>query len=446
MNKKTVLVITIVMVLMLIATACSGGTKNNSAESGGDQPSETKATSEDQITLRVQWWGPQIRHDDTLKVIRMYEEQNPHVKIEAEFSSFDGYWQSMAAQAAGNNLPDVMTQNFGEYITQYTERGLMVDLNEFVEDGTIDGSNISADVLDSGTLDGKLVGISLGTNAFGVFYNPELLELAGVEEPKLGWTWEDYAAAAEKVAAVADYGAFNLDILQTYESIRMFEVYLREHGLELYNEDVSGLGWEDDQVLIDYLQLWLDMLKNGSIPPLEVAQEYNSLENTMIGLGSLGLDIRWANQLVAINNTAKGKLKIGPLPGPNEQQGMYLRPSMLFSIPTTSEHKKEAAKFIDYFTNDLEANKILKGERGVPVSSVIRDAIKPDLDESTQAVFEFIDMVTNNSSPVDKNQPPFSNEIFALIGDAFEKVLYEQITPQEAASEIRQKANEVFSR
>ena len=120
----------------------------------------------------------------------MYEEQNPHIKIEPEFSSYDGYWERMAAQAAGNNLPDVMNQNYGEYLTQYTERGLLSDLTPFIEDGTIDTTHIDDSIIESGMVNGELAAISLGTNARAVLYDPELFERAGAKKPELGWTWD----------------------------------------------------------------------------------------------------------------------------------------------------------------------------------------------------------------------------------------------------------------
>lgn len=60
------------------------------------------------VTLRVSWWGEQQRHDDTMKVIELYEKKHPNVRIEAEFGNWDDYWKKLAPMAAASRLPDVI--------------------------------------------------------------------------------------------------------------------------------------------------------------------------------------------------------------------------------------------------------------------------------------------------------------------------------------------------
>jgi len=452
MKKAAVGLLAVVMGFAIVA--CSSGSGANGSDTAAGTSNDGKNVSgsnegasgaEEQVTIRVHWWGSQTRHDRTLEVIKMFEEQHPNIKVQPEFSSFEEYWKKMAAEAAGGNLPDVMNQNFGEYLSQYTSRDLLYDLSEFIADGTIDTANISQDVLESGSVDGKPYAISLGTNAFGVVYNPQLIEQAGAKLPALGWTWNDYVDVAKKVAEVTDYGVNNL-AMSDLDKFRAFEVMLRENGQQVFNDEATGLGFADDKVFVDFISMELDLIKAGAMPPMDVAAEYNkSLEDSLIVHGKVGMDMAWSNQMVALNKAAGGHLEMAPLPGPNEKLGMFLKPSMFFSIPKTSEHKKEAATFIDFFTNDVEANRILAAERGVPISSEVRQAIKPDLDEITQDTFDYIELVTANSSPID-NQPPIANEVITMIQEAFEKVLYEQMTPEEGAKEVQEKAKEIFGR
>lgn len=66
------------------------------------------AESEEPVTLRVYWWGSQTRHDLTMAAIEKFEEKYPNITVEAEFTSWDGYWSKLATQVAGNLLPDVI--------------------------------------------------------------------------------------------------------------------------------------------------------------------------------------------------------------------------------------------------------------------------------------------------------------------------------------------------
>ena len=64
------------------------------------------------VELRIAWWGSQDRHDRTIAAIELYEEENPNVTIVYEFSGWDDHWTKMSTQAAGNNLPDIMQQDY----------------------------------------------------------------------------------------------------------------------------------------------------------------------------------------------------------------------------------------------------------------------------------------------------------------------------------------------
>ena len=61
-----------------------------------------------------------------------------------------------------------------------------------------------------------------------------------------------------------------------------------------------------------------------------------------------------------------------------KSNGAWTKPSMLYSIPTSSKHQKAAAKLINYLMNDAEANKIQKIENGVPVSEAGRETLEKD--------------------------------------------------------------------
>jgi len=443
---KKMAMVSMVSVMAFTAAACGGnsaGTGGENAAGGGTPAAGGSASGGDsgkQITLRVAWWGAQARHDATLKVIKMYEEQNPNVKIVPEFTSYDGYWQKMAAQAAGKQLPDVMNQNFGEYLTQYYEKGLLEDLTPYVEKGLIDTKNIPANIIDSGKMNNELVGISLGTNAYMTIYDPAMFEKAGAKKPELGWTWADAEEAARKLKGVTEYG---IDSLETH---RVVEIWLREHGGRYFNDDGSGLGYTDDKILEDYFTMHQRWIKDGLAPKPDVKAQHNTPENNLVTLGKLGLTFTWSNGIVPIAKAAKRPLEVAPLPGPNADKGMYLKPGMFFSIPKSSQHKEEAAKFISFFVNNIEANKILNAERGVPVSTVVADALKSTVDEATAKTFDYIKLLAEHSSPIDKNHPVVAAEVLKVLTETDEKVMYEKITPQQAAKEFRTKAEEILKR
>lgn len=428
----------------MLAGCSSGGNNGTKTKGSTNTTTQGQANSNDDsagpVKLKVSWWGAQARHDATLNVTNMYTELHPNVSFETEFSGYAGYWEKMAAQAAGNNLPDVMNQNFGEYLTQYASRGLLTDLTPYIESGLIDVSHIDDAVLDLGRLDGKLYGIPLGLNGYGTIYDPAMFAEAGVPEPALGWTWDDVTEAATKIAQHHTYGVHNMEIHN------VAEIMLRQHGQRLFNETGTGLGFEDNAVIERLLSMKLDWIKQGLAPTLEVNMQHDTPENKLIVLGELAMEFGWSSGIEGTIEASKRELKLGPLPSDTEEYGGFLRPGMFFSIPESSKNKEEAAKFISYFVNDIEAGKVLLADRGVPVNSEVQAALKTQINEATLQAFEYVEFLTEHGGEIDKNHPKSATEVQDALKEIDENVLYETMTPAEGAQLFREKAESILNR
>src|SRR5690348_11008751 len=67
------------------ATAAPAADAATAAPAAGTSSGET-------IELRVAWWGSQNRHDRTLKVIDLFQQAHPNIKITSEYGNFDDHW------------------------------------------------------------------------------------------------------------------------------------------------------------------------------------------------------------------------------------------------------------------------------------------------------------------------------------------------------------------
>src|SRR5690606_21461510 len=117
------------------------------------------------------------------------------------------------------------------------------------------------------------------------------------------------------------------------------------------------------------------------------------LEGSPIVEGNEAIRYQWSNQVVALT-TAAGEDRnfvLHTLPRvEGGQSANYLKPSMFFSITAGCPNPELAAEFINFATNDLEANDILFAERGVPISSEVREYLADKVDPVTAQIFDFI--------------------------------------------------------
>ncbi|MBI1259741.1 MAG: extracellular solute-binding protein [Chloroflexi bacterium] len=361
--------------------------------------------AQDKIELGVTWWGSQNRHDRTIKVIEMYEAEHPNVDITYEFVGWTDYWTKVNTQAAGGNLACVMQQDYA-YLTEWASRGLLVPLDDYLSAGTIDASNISQSVIDSGKVDGKVYGLSLGTNSQTYILDADAFAKAGVDLPPKDWTWDDFASVSEAIhdklgiwgIAYGPWDDANIKSL------------LISSGQWLFNADGTAIGITDPTPVINHLDMIKKLMDDGAIASMDLQADFTAagLEGSPIIEGKEAMRYQWSNQVVALETAAGEGRNFVLYPMPRVDGGVspnYLKPSQFFSITKDCANPDEAAKFIDYFTNNADANDVLFGERGVPVSSIIRDHLAAEVDPTTKSIFDYIAEVSQDASPVPPPDP-----------------------------------------
>src|SRR3569623_3649086 len=66
------------------------------------------AWAQDKIDMRINWWGSDDRHQKTLKLIKLFEQKNPGIKMTPEYGGLIGYQDKLSTEFAGGHAPDVM--------------------------------------------------------------------------------------------------------------------------------------------------------------------------------------------------------------------------------------------------------------------------------------------------------------------------------------------------
>ena len=205
--------------------ACGGASSSTAASSAAASGSASAANGD--VTIRMTWWGGQTRHDLTQKVLDKYTELNPHVHFETTPSGWDGYFEKLATDTATGGMADIVQMDY-MYISTYAKNGSLADLSSFASDGTLDISNVDDALADAGTIDGKMVGIPLSTSLVSFIYNPAVLEEAGVEAPKNGWTWDDFVSICKTVKEkTGKYGFGGSAFIDT----NLLNYWVREYGV-----------------------------------------------------------------------------------------------------------------------------------------------------------------------------------------------------------------------
>ena len=111
--KKKLLSVLLAMTMCAATLAGCGGeaasnstpasvskTETSKTEEKKEEKKEEPAATEEEITLRMAWWGSQTRHDRTIAAIELYESLHPNIKFEYEYYSFDDYFTKLKTLVA----------------------------------------------------------------------------------------------------------------------------------------------------------------------------------------------------------------------------------------------------------------------------------------------------------------------------------------------------------
>ena len=454
MKRKLALLLTAAMTAASLAacgsSSASGDTAadTTAAEAGASEVAEsTEGSNSGSANLVMAWWGNQTRNERTQKIIDLYSEQNPGVAIDGQFSEFNDYWQKLATAAAGHSMPDIVQMDY-KYLNQYVTNGLLVDLTPYIEDGTIDTADCNQDVLNSGSVNGGLYALCNGINAPALLYNKTLLDENGITV-KDNMTLDEFIDVCKEVYEKTGYMT-NLCYNQNEQWI---EYFLRADDIVLYED--GKLGGDSYEPYADFFKLYEDGLKDGYVidPSVFAERSIGSVEQDPLVYGSSPETMSWcafaySNQLTATVSAAPEGTEIGltTWPSADPKKSDYLKPSQFFAISTDSKNPEEAAKILNFITNDVDCNNILLGERGIPLSSKTAEAIAPNLDETTQKVITFVnDVVSANSSQVNPPSTNGASEVNDLINKLQEQVCYGQLSAEDAGKQLFEQGNQIMA-
>ena len=398
--------------------------------------------------LRFTWWGPPIRHERTIEVIELFMRRNPGVVIEPEYTLWAGYWDRLNTLAAAGNLPDIMQQDIS-FIKQWNDRNLLMDLNPYVQRGLIDLSNWPDAALAAGNLNGRLIALVLGTNAWGMAVDPEVLRRAGITIDDTTWTWAEYERIALHI-----FRTTGVQTMAPHEFATNLEHISRQFGDEFFSPDQRTVSITHNQAannaFREYLEMNLRLLAAGALfNPEEAFLRGVAYEELAFSRGRTWNTYCWSNMFIA-HQAAAGRtanyIMIPTVSGNREPFGLYLRPSQFISGLSGSPNRDMAARFIDFFVNDLEANRILLAERGVPIPSHVRNDLAGRVDSYNRYIFDYITRITPFASAPPPPHPPRAAEVFDAMRDIVLRTMTGGVTAGAAVPQTIQAANAILSR
>ncbi|MCI1859612.1 MAG: ABC transporter substrate-binding protein [Sporolactobacillus sp.] len=419
MKKLTLLLMAFLLALSL--SACAGNSANNS-----------KTT-----TISYAWWGSQESAKTTIEAVKLFEKQNPNIKVKTSFHPFDSYYQTLNISATGGNLPDVFQGYIGDSnVNALIAKGKVEPYDSYIKDGTVNIKDIDKNVIKSCKWKGKIYGMPTALNAKVMYVNPELYKKAGLKIPS-STGYKSYADMARDLVKLKKVtGKYGAD--DPFSSEFSLPYWCRQHGETLFKNTGNNTIGFSEKTYVDFYKMRINWIKKGLIPPYDVTSGRSGPEDTEIVKGNSAAIVAYTNEEPAMAAAAHKTFVPIMLPGPNTEKGADLRVSSYLHLANSHNSKKmkAAAKLVNFLMNNAKANKVMNCAKGMFVSKKVSQKLAPNLSKTLKLSAQAVNLVAKHSSAPD---PAYTRDIVdeqELITKLDQQVTTGSISPQAAYKKL----------
>ncbi len=339
------------VLLALVGAACTGGT------SGGATDDPTKDTT---ITFWHGWSAP-----SEVKAIQAtvaaFETKFPNIHVKVVGNITDDKI-NQALRAGGSSAPDVVssftTDNVGEFCSSH----VFTDLTPFLEKSGIDPQQtFPAALLDYTQYQGDQCTLPLLSDAYGLYYNKDAFQAAGITSPPktLSEFKKDAIALTKSDGDSYSQLGFMPDF-HGYESTMSH--YAALWGPTYFTADGASNAANDPALtsMFTWQKSMVDAL--GGYAKLEkyrstFGDEFSSQNPFMTGKVAMAMDGEWRAGMID-DSRAGLNYGVAPFPVPDDQADTYGKgyiTGTIVGIASTSQKQNAAWEFVKFLTTDTDA-------------------------------------------------------------------------------------------
>jgi multiple sugar transport system substrate-binding protein len=402
----------------------------------GCTPGQRTRADDGPIELSVFWWGDNRRAEATEKALHLYSQQNPRVRFRVTWQSLTGYYDRLATQATGGNVPDLF-QIDDTVLTEYAQRGIVLDLSRYVTDNRLDLRDLPQNLARYGRVDDRTVAVPAAQTNPALVYNRDLLRRLVVPEPHTGMSWKDYVRWAARVARAADSRvAGTVDPSGDYRALWL---WLRGQGRELYRGRHLGFSSAD---LLDWFEFWEVARYDRATPNAALVElaDTGVPANQLVVTGHAAASFAWSHQLPELQRHAHDELGMVALPGTLAAQ--WPRASMYWAAFRGTRQPGVVVDVISFLTNNVAAGRILGTERGLnPNVSVRRFVTDGATDRAEKRMIALDTDLGNLMGPAPAPPPKGHARVRTLLVAAAESIRAKKSGARAATSKFMAAAN-----
>ncbi|MBN9307946.1 MAG: sugar ABC transporter substrate-binding protein [Devosia sp.] len=291
------------------------------------------------------------------EVASAFEKENPGIDINIQVVPWDTLLQRLTTDIAGGTAPDISIIGT-RWLLDFAAQGVAEPVDGYL---TPEFKSTFIDTfMAPSVIDGKIMGLPVAASARAMMVNMDLFEKAGATPPT---NWDEFYAAAKKLAALPDTFAFGLQGKEI-ETDAYYYYSLWTHGGDILKADgTSGL---DTPEALEAAKLYKTMIDEGLTQPSPTNYNREEVFN-LFKQGKVGMIFTFPMLIPQIKAEAPDlKYKILPFPEGKAKATYGVTDTLMMFAD--SDVKEAAWKFIEFAYKDEWRTKFDHGEGFLPVT------------------------------------------------------------------------------
>lgn len=328
------------------------------------------------IQLKFTSWSAGGEQKAVKQALASFEEQNPGIKVEAEFIDNANYTAKINTLMAAGDAPNVAQLN-GYLAPEYGAKGQLLDLKPYLE-GQVDFEDILPEAIFE--YDDKIWGMTFGVECQMVLYNKALFEEAGIDAPSTDaanpWTWEEYVDAAVKLTKDINgkhpgeegFDSNNISVWGT----KVFDSPIFNFTL-LNSNGGAYIAAEGDRVLVDseeskeVLKELQDLIYVHQVAPKPAVTSAMPSSQQMLMDGQLGMYMAGQFEIATFAEAEWGDFGVAPLPKFKKPASMIWGEPLVVYDSKDEKVNEAAVKLVLALSNPAEVNDLFVTAAQMPI-------------------------------------------------------------------------------
>lgn len=381
----------------------------------------TTAFAQETVNLTWQMWGDESDTALFTSLADLVTAEYPNIKVTPQFSGWTDYWTRLPVLASSGQIADLVAMQSMRMPSFYS---VLEPLDSFIAADGMDKAEFETSIMNGLSHDGVQYALPYDVGPWLVYYNRDKFAAAGLAEPALDWTFDDFKADAIALTQGETFGYATQAFDYVAGPIAL--------GAEYFNDanqfDVTNAGY------VDAVKKYADLTVVDKASPVFASGAGAISGSGRFAAGSAAMYIDGPWVLLNTKDSVDFKMGVAPLPR-GEGDARFITAGSGWGIAAASQHKEEAFKALKVLTGPKAAEILASAGRALPGRLAQQDFWYDVAAKDVSGTRETLKYMFDHSTPFRLNE--YWNDFENLLTQYMPLALNGDKTTEEVLSDIQ---------